>query len=514
MALSPNEEKWGEWDNNTIFQELAKCEKSQYYFITHYIKIFSNDELGWIPFDLWDTDVSPYDNQVDVIRKYKISTKIAALKARQLGMTWLFLALFLHAMLFQPNSFILLLSRGQVESMELLTRLRGMYEKLPNWMRTREENVSSKTEWKLSNGSNARALSTRKGDSYTASHVLVDEADLIHEAGIDLRQVLLKVEPVIGQKDKLVLLSKADKRHPDSTFKNIYRAAYKGESSYTPIFCPYNVHPLRTKQWREQQIADEMAKDGTMDSVWENYPETPEEAMAPNQTGKRFKTKWLERCKTDKSYLINIDEKYDPKDYPFYVGPIINNLKIYEEPGEREEYIIGVDPSGGAETSDPAPAVVMKLSTMEDVAIFNGRAEPAVLGGHVEKLSAYYNGAKVMPELNNHGHVFIMWMQENAPRVKLMKGWARRNNDRKIGWEQSNKVMKTLMCDTSARLLMNGACKINDTQIAQELASIEEATLRAPKRMHEDCAIAYMLCLVAIELCMNISTKIEFVAIP
>lgn len=513
MALSPNEELWEDWTAEQVFQELAKCERSQYYFIKNYIKIFSNDELGWIPFDLWDTDVSPYDNQVDIIRKYKRSTKIVALKARQLGLTWLFLALFLHAMLFQPNSFILLLSRGQVESMELLTRLRGMYEKLPAWMRTREENVSSKTEWRLSNGSNARALSTRKGDSYTASHVLVDEADLIHEAGIDLRQVLLKVEPVIGQKGKLVLLSKADKRHPDSTFKNIYRAAYKGESSYTPIFCPYNVHPLRTKEWREQQLADEMAKDGTVDTVWENYPENPDEAMAPNQTGKRFRTKWLSRCQTKKSPIVVIDEKFEIENYPFYLGPIINHLRIYEEPDEREEYVIGVDPSGGAETSDPAPIVVMKLSTMEDVAIFSGRAEPAVLGGHTEKLSAYYNDAKVLPELNNHGHVFIMWMQENAPRVRLLKGYARKSGDRKTGWEQS-KVMKTLMCDTSARLLMNGACKINDLQIARELASIEEATLRAPKRMHEDCAVAYMLCLVAIELCMNISSKIHFVSIP
>ena len=513
MALSPNEQMWNEWSNDKIIEELSKCQRSHYYFITQYIKIFSNDELGWIPFLLWNTDVSPYDNQVDIIRKYRDSNKIVALKARQLGLTWLFLALFLHAMLFQPNSFILLLSRGQVESMELLARLRGMYEKLPEWMKTREENVSSKTEWRLSNGSNARALSTRKGDSYTASHVLVDEADLIHEAGIDLRQVLLKVEPVIGQKGKLVLLSKSDKRYPDSTFKNIYRAAHKGGSSYTPIFCPYSVHPHRTKEWRQQQINDEMAKDGTMDSVWENYPENPEEAMAPNQSGKRFRTKWLTKCQTDNSPIVSIDRKFEITDHPFYTGPLINNLRVYEEPDLREEYIIGVDPSGGAETSDPAPVVVMKVSTMEDVAIFSGRAEPAILGGHVEKLSAWYNDARVLPELNNHGHTFIMWMQDNAPRVKLLKGWAKRNSDRKIGWEQS-KAMKVLMCDTAALLLMNGACKINDIQIAQELSSIEEATLRAPKRMHEDCAVAYMLCLVAIQLCANVSMKIEFVQIP
>ncbi len=511
---SPNEDSWETWDNNKIVEELLKCQQSQYYFIRDYVKIFSNDELGWIPFTLWDTDVSPYDNQVDIIKKYKNGTKFAALKARQLGLTWLFLSLFLHAMLFRPNSFILLLSRGQVESMELLSRMRGIYEKLPSWMRTREEPVSSKTEWRLSNGSNARALSTRKGDSYTASHVLVDEADLIHESGIRLRQVLLKVEPVIGQKGKLVLLSKSDKRHPDSTFKNIYKAAVRGVSSYISIFCPYNVHPLRTQEWRTQQIKDEMAKDGTMDSVWENYPATPEEAMAPNQSGKRFRTKWITRCDTKAEPIVILDENHDLSEYPFCSeAPDIKHLKIYEPPEKGEEYVIGADPSGGAATSDPAPIVVMKISTMEDVAIFSGRAEPAILGGYVEKLSIYYNDAKVLPELNNHGHTFVLWMQDNASKIKLLKGWAKTNKSRKIGWEQS-KVMKVLMCDTAAQLMMTGACKINDEKIASELAIIEEATLRAPKGMHEDCAIAYMLCLVAIEMCMHISVKIEFVAIP
>lgn len=515
MALSPNEEQWYEWSNEKIVEELVKCSRSEHYFITHYIKIRSNDERDWIPFTLWDTDVSPYDNQVDVIRKYKLSNKIVALKARQLGLTWLFLSLFLHAMLFQKNAFVLLLSRGQDESIEQLDRLRGMYEHLPTWMHVKEEVIASKTVWELSNGANARALSTRKGDSYTASHVIVDEADLVHEAGTDLRQILLKVEPVIGQNGKLVLLSKSDKRHPDSTFKNIYRAAEAGDSSYVPVFCPYNVHPKRTKEWRDQQIADEQAKDGTIDSVWENYPSTPEEAMAPNQSGKRFRAKWLMRCQTNAQPIVTVNDGYDPKDYPFYdgIGPIINHLKIYEMPDPREEYVLGVDPSGGAETSDPAPIVVMKVSTYEDVAIFNGIAEPAVLGGYVTKISQFYNRAKVLPELNNHGHTLIMWLQDNEPTVRLLKGYARRNSNRKIGWEQS-KVMKTLMCDTAARMLMHGTCKINDAQIVQELSSIEEATLKAPKRMHEDCAVAYMLCLVAIELCMNITTKIDFVSIP
>ena len=393
---SPNEHMWYEWGDKEILQELEKCARSPYYFIVNYVKIFSNDDMAPIPFTLWDTDVDPYDNQVGVITKYNKGNKIVALKARQLGLTWLFLALFLQSMLFRPNSFVLLISRGEAESIELLRRMKQMYKYLPSWMKVRETVVDSKTEWKLSNESNARALSTRKGDSYTASHVLIDEADLIHESGIDLRQVLLKVEPTIGQQGKLVLLSKSDKRNPDSTFKNVYRGAMKGESSYIPIFCPYNVHPLRTPEWREQQIKDEMAKDGTTDSVWENYPSTPEESLAPNQSGKRFRAKWLQKCKGDKKTLINTTGDFDHDNYPWYLGPTFSKLRIYEEPDPDEAYVIGVDPSAGAETSDPSPIVVMKISTQEDVAVFSGQAEPAVLGGYAVKLADYYNKAPIL----------------------------------------------------------------------------------------------------------------------
>jgi hypothetical protein len=513
QQLSPNEAMWYTWNPDEIISELERCIVSPHFFVTHYIKIFSNDEMAPIPFHLWDTDVAPFDNQVDVVRKYMSGNKIVALKARQLGMTWLFLALFLHSMLFRPNSFILLISRGEAESIELLRRMKQMYKLLPEWMKVRESVVDSKTEWKLSNESNARALSTRKGDSYTASHVLIDEADLIHESGIDLRQVLLKVEPTIGQMGKLVLLSKSDKRNPDSTFKNVYRGAMRGESSYTPIFCPYNVHPSRTPEWWEQQSRDELAKDGTLDSVWENYPRTPDEALAPNQSGKRFRTKWLDKCRGNRIPVLHVKGDFDIDNYPFYTGPVFSKLKIYEEADPRELYVIGVDPSAGAEKSDPSPIVVMKLSTMEDVAIFDGIAEPTVLGGYVIKLAEYYNKAKVLVELNNHGHSFIMWMRENAPEIKLLRGWAKTQANRKIGWEQS-KVVKTLMFDTAAEMLRTGQCIINDEKTRYEISLIDEATLKAPVGQHEDCAIAYFLCLVAVELCMNIKVDISFVSIP
>ena len=75
-------------------------------------------------------------------------------------------------------------------------------------------------------------------------------------------------------------------------------------------------------------------------------------------------------------------------------------------------------------------------------------------------------------------------------------------------------MMKTLMCDTAANIMRRGACIINDEKVNYELSLIEEATLKAPKGQHEDCAIAYMLCLVAIDLCMAIKLDISFIAVP
>lgn len=82
----------------------------------------------WLPFSLWPS-------QVAAARVIDEAPRSIVLKARQLGMTWLSLAVMLHRVVFQPGAVCLIVSLRETEAIETLAKLRGMYDRLPPWSR-------------------------------------------------------------------------------------------------------------------------------------------------------------------------------------------------------------------------------------------------------------------------------------------------------------------------------------------------------------------------------------------
>ena len=92
-------------------------------------------------------------------------------------------------MLFRPAAVILLFSKREDEAQELMTRLQGMYQRLPFWMQCRRVEKATLTEFRLSNGSVALSFPTTGGRSYTGTFVLADEADFMPDLGTFLNAV-------------------------------------------------------------------------------------------------------------------------------------------------------------------------------------------------------------------------------------------------------------------------------------------------------------------------------------
>ena len=100
----------------------------------------------------------------------------------------------------------------------MAVRLRGMYDRLPPWLKVQGFLTDNDHEWALSNGSRALAFPTTAGDSYTATLAVVDEADLCP----DLDRLMRAVKPTIDGGGRMVLLSRSDKSRPQSAFKRMY----------------------------------------------------------------------------------------------------------------------------------------------------------------------------------------------------------------------------------------------------------------------------------------------------
>lgn len=449
-------------------KELGRCYASPVYFADNYCRIYDSVTSDWIPFDLWPA-------QKETLQLIHTNQLVVILKARQIGLSWSCLAYALWQILFRPIASVSLFSRRDTEALYLLgqDRLRGMYTQLPEWMRSGHVAlVDSGHEWALSNGSVVRAFPTSAGDSYVSTLAIVDEADL----SPDLNKLMRAVKPTIDNGGKLILLSRVDKTRPLSEFKAIYRGAKDKANGWASIFLPWHVHPGRDAAWYERQRVDILSRTGSLDDLYEQYPATDTESLAPRSLDKRIPMIWVERCY----------QELKPLPLPA-AAPPIEALQVFSEPLRGRQYIVGCDTAEGNPTSDDSAIAVVDKETGDEVAALAGKFQPNVTAAYCKDLSAYYNGAAVLVERNNHGHAVILWLQDNFNKRLLING-----HDGRPGWND-NSLGKTMLYSTLAESFRTEEIMVHSFETYLQLVSIEGSSLRAPEGLHDDRADAFAL---------------------
>jgi hypothetical protein len=453
------------------FEELLMCDASCSYFLHNYVRIYDAVLSDWVPFHLW-----PFQHQV--LKTLEGNLLVIILKARQLGLTWLCLGRALWLMLFRPAATVLLFSKREEEAKHLLKRLTDMYDRLPSFIQkyAREVLTENTTAWILGNGSEARAFPTSAGDSYSATYVLADEFDLVEDQG----HLMTSVKPTVDAGGQMVLLSRADKERPLTDFKNIYRAAKEKLNSWTAIFLPWQSRPDRTPEWYEAQRIDSITRTTALDDLYEQYPATDAEALAPPSLNKRIPVAWLQRCYHELTPLEHT-----------YLTPAISELHLYKLPERGRSYVLGADPAEGNPTSDDSALDVLDFETGEQVATLAGKLQPEVLGQHIIEVARYYNKAQVLVERNNHGHAVLLWLTEHGQGITILEG-----TDSKAGW-LTTQASKAMMFDMAAQAFREKDTILHNFPTFVQLSSIEAASNKAPEGEMDDKAISYSLGLLA-----------------
>lgn len=456
----------------TTLEELARCDDDPIYFIDTYCYVFDATSHAWVPFHLWDA-------QRQALGAMEAHRLLVILKARQLGFSWLALCFALWMMLFRPAAVVSLFSKRDDEAVDLLDfRLKGIYTRLPVWMRSRATLADAKHEWLLLNGSRALAFPTTGGEGYTATLAIIDEADKVS----DLDTLINAVKPTIDAGGRLLLISSVDKSKPNSAFKRIYRGARAGQTEWRSLFLPWTARPGRDGAWYERVKADVLARTGALDDLWQEYPATDTEALAPNAKDKRIAAAHLEACYQGAAPLTG-------NTLPAY-APTLPGLVVYRPPERGHRYVIGADPAEGNPTSDESAAAVLDAASGEEVAALAGRFEPSVFASYIDALGRWYAAGGVLVERNNHGHAVLLWLREHSRLTRL------RGHDAQEGWLSSVKG-KALLYATTADAFRNRETVLHSFETLTQLASIEGATLLAPPGEHDDRADAYALALVA-----------------
>lgn len=446
---------------------IQQCRTDKAFFIREACQIYDATATSWIPFTLWPA-------QAEVLRIVDSARWSLVLKCRQVGLSWEMLAYALHVLLFSAPATVLIFSKREEEAKYLLgeQRLQGMYARLPAELRAFAPALPGGTkEWRLVNGSTATAFPCNGGDGRTATLALADEFDLL-DVG-EQNALMTAVKPTIDAGAQMILISKAHKATPLSPFKRLYAGA--PANGWARIFLPWSARPDRTPAWYAAQAAEILSRTGAKDELYENYPATDSEALAPAALDKRLPADWL----------LPVQTTAPPVAAPG--APALADLVVYTPPQKGAAYVIGADPAEGLVGADESAATVLDKTTGAQVAVWAGQHEPAPFGAGIAALAAWYAGAGVLIERNNHGHAALLALRGATPAPLLLPG-----TDKKPGW-LTTAPSKTALYDGLAATLHAGDGTVADPVTWHQLASIERTTLNAPAGLKDDRAVAYAL---------------------
>jgi len=188
-----------------------------------------------IPFKLWPA-------QVKALRAMAANDRCLALKARQLGMSWLALAYLLWLGNCWGDRLFVVARQSLEEAVDAIHRLKVMHSSLPEAMRPQpivRDNVQS---LEFANGSRYQALTAtrRIGRGRAAYAGLADELAYWDEPA----QQLVALDAAC---ERLIVASTGN--GPGDHFHKLWKQAQAGKGRWRPIFLPWSAHPNRDAEW-------------------------------------------------------------------------------------------------------------------------------------------------------------------------------------------------------------------------------------------------------------------------
>ena len=267
-------------------RDFAACAGSFEYFINGFCYIQDrrpgSDTGEQMRFKLWP-------GQAKILPLFLTCLYLIALKARQLGITWLAAAYVLWRAMFRFNEFILVVSENEDKAIEFLDRVKYIFDRLPSWMKptvlkraTQElsfgiEERDDQGQLKIG-GLNSTIKSSPStptaGQSRTISCLVLDESALNRY----VKEIWASAKPTLEHSGgQVIVISNASKTAPGWGWtRDIYTGSMKGENDFRRLFMDWRAVPSRGDDFLDQQ-----RRAGLDESDIEmQYPSTEEQAIS------------------------------------------------------------------------------------------------------------------------------------------------------------------------------------------------------------------------------------------
>jgi len=360
---------------------------------------------------------------LDVIQQYKT---IYILKASQLGISWLLSIYNEWVANFSTTSKCLLLSQGQKEAQDLLSKISFIHEHVPDYLKFPIDNENREFLSFKGTYSQIRALpSTEKaGHGYQATVVTRDELARHEYARENFRAVA-------RSGGKLVELSTANKTDQDNyfqektqefyshpkTIKEIYSSGLElyinpDRPTTCLVFLSWKLRPVRDEGMTlDEWYKTEIVANFTPLEIEEQFPEKIEDVFKESGVRAYFEEQALD------DMALEIDTPIKQEEVNTYNGI----ARVYKPPIVGHRYIVYTDPSLGVE--DPFVTRVKDCATGERVCSACGTIKVDYAAQIHDYLVRTYNNAWNSFEYNGSaGGEFSGILKDlNTPNMQLRR---------------------------------------------------------------------------------------------
>jgi hypothetical protein len=325
-----------------------------------------------------------------------------ALKARQLGVTWLGCAYVLWTALYKPGSLSLVYRQKEEEAHENVGRCWDLLNSLPkhlwNGAVVRKPDRGARATGEIAlvfpDGRRSRIVAmssaSASGHGKTAAVILLDEHSRIDRA----EEISKAVEPAAGKQGKIVIISTANGvSDPETGAGNHFHWLWSHgeEAGYSKKFLAWSLHPDRDQDW---------------------YDTSPEiRALKSHERAEQYPADEFE------AFTLTNRVFFDPDDLKHY-GSLVPKplyradfkaesaatarlsrsdrgaLRVFREPDEEHRYADVATGRG----RDYSYAAVIDLATMEFVAEFHGRLDADQFAFQLHYLGRWYRDALIAVE--------------------------------------------------------------------------------------------------------------------
>lgn len=370
--------------------DLIQCESDPFYFIKNHIKI--QTDKGIEPLEL-------YPFQFDMVDAFHNHKDSVVLTARQCGKTTTAAAYLLHFAMFNDDKTILIVSNVFRAALEVMHRVRSMYELCPDHVRAGVKTFN-KTSIEFDNGSRivSQATTSNTGRGMTIHLLYVDEMAFCPPNIIE--DLWTSVSPTLAASKGKSIITSTPNSDVDM-FARIWQGANdltdeygnpdpacqngEGKNGYYAYSATWDKNPSRSKEW----AIKEEAKIGKQKFLQEHCCHF----VGSDET------------LINSMYLSSLKYKTEPE---FYTGTV----RWYVEPQPNRTYLIALDPSLGT-GGDYSAIQVFMLPEMEQVAEWQNNTTPAK--GQIRTLMQILHtiDGDLREHPDQHGDPEIYWTVEN-----------------------------------------------------------------------------------------------------